>query len=607
MEQYDILMSYEVFLDESPWLKDWGSSDPHTFIVLKDNVDPAVVESKILHFMDSRVKDRVKTLILQHYSDRYLYSKFENGKAIGGKIEYVRLFIVVAVVILVIACINFMNLSTARATRRLKEIGVKKAIGARRRGSLAFQFLAESMSLALMSAAVAFTIDWLLLPAFNSLTAKHVVLTFDSNFIVAALGVVIVTGLVSGGYPALYLSRFKAGEVLKGKIRNSFGELLARKGLVVFQYMISFVLIVGVIIIYRQIEYVQSENLGYNREHIIRFDMEIEPSDEPDYFTANGGFKRNVESLMTEMRRVPGVADVANFFHDVTGSHGGLGGVDWEPGDKDVEVSFNNLEVGYDFLPLLDVKMVQGRNYSREFSDDMSKIIFNETAIRKMGLKDPIGHTVKLWGQDRQIIGVVKDFHYESLYQEMKPLLIQLVPAAPRIMAKLDGQRMSEALAGIQRIYESRYPGLAFEYRFVDDDYNALYASEQRISVLARIFAGLAIVISCLGLYGLTAFTAERRMKEISVRKVFGASEMSIMRLLSSEFTILVLVAMLVGVPLIWVGGQWWLSGFAYRSGISWWYFLMGAGSIFLITLITVSMNTIRAARVNPAQTLRNE
>jgi putative ABC transport system permease protein len=253
------------------------------------------------------------------------------------------------------------------------------------------------------------------------------------------------------------------------------------------------------------------------------------------------------------------------------------------------------------------VEMAQGRNYSREFSDDMSKIIFNETAIRKMGLKDPIGHTVKLWGQDRQIIGVVKDFHYESLYEELKPLLIQLVPAAPRIMAKLDGRRMSEALAGIQKIYEARYPGLAFEYRFVDDDYNALYASEQRISVLARIFAGLAIVISCLGLYGLTAFTAERRMKEISVRKVFGASEIGIMRLLSSEFTMLVLVAMLIGTPLVWLGGRWWLSGFAYRSDISWWYFLMGAASIFLITLITVSMNTIRAARVNPAQTLRNE
>jgi hypothetical protein len=310
---------------------------------------------------------------------------------------------------------------------------------------------------------------------------------------------------------------------------------------------------------------------------------------------------------MNEMRGVPGVIDVANFFHDVTGSHGGLGGVDWEPGDKDVEMGFNNLEVGYDFLPLLGVQMAQGRNYSRKFSDDMSKIIFNETAIRKMGLKDPIGYTVKLWGEDRQIIGVVKDFHYESLYEEVKPLLIQLVPAAPRLMAKLDGSHMSEALAGIRKIYEKRYPGLAFEYRFVDDDYNALYASEERVSVLARIFAGLAIVISCLGLYGLTAFTAERRMKEISVRKVFGASEISIMRLLSSEFTVLVLVAMVVGGPLIWVVGRSWLSGFAYRSDVSWWYFLMGAGSILLITLVTVSMNTVRAARTNPAETLRNE
>jgi putative ABC transport system permease protein len=442
---------------------------------------------------------------------------------------------------------------------------------------------------------------------FNTFTGKQVVITFSPGLVVIMLTVIVITGIISGSYPALYLSRFKAGEVLKGKIRNSIGELLARKGLVVFQYVISFMLIVGVIIIYQQVEFVQSKNLGYDRSHIIHFDLELEPTTDENYFAPGGPFEKHVETVMNEIRTIPGVVEVANHYHDVTGDHGGLGGVDWEPGDEDVKMGFNNLEVGYEFIPLLGVQMAEGRNYSRKFSDERSKIIFNETAIKRMGLKNPIGHTIRLWGQERQIIGVVKDFNYESLYEEVKPVLIQLVPQVPRIMVKLEGSRMSESIAAIRKLYEKHYPGLVFEYKFLEDDYNALYRSEQRVSVLSRIFAGLAIVISCLGLYGLTAFTAERRMKEISVRKVFGASEISIMRLLSSEFTLLVVVAMLIGVPLVWLAGQQWLSGFAYRSELSPWYFIIGALAIFLITLITVSMNTLRAARVSPAETLRSE
>lgn len=605
-EHYDLLLNYDDFLDRKPWLKEWGSSDPNTFVTVKQGVDMNALSSKLGNFMKTKEKDSRKSLVLQRYSDTYLYNRYEGGKITGGRIEYVRLMIVIAVVILVIACINFMNLSTARATRRMKEVGVKKAVGARR-GSLTAQFLVESTALSLLSAVLAFVIVWLLVPSFNVLTGKQVALTFDPVFLTYAIAIVATTGLVSGSYPALYLSRFRAGEILKGKIKNSFGELLARKGLVVFQYAMSFMLIVGVIVIYRQIDFVQSKNLGYNRDHIIHFEMEIEPSADPDYFAPGGTFQQMVETLMNETKAIPGVVNVANFYHDVTGDHGGLGGVDWEPGDKDVQMSFNNLEVGYDFLPLLGVGMAEGRNYSREFSNEESKIIFNETAIRRMGLKDPVGQTVKLWGEERQIIGVVKDFHYESLYEELKPVLIQLVPQTPRIMVKMEGERMSETIAAIRRMYEKHYPGLSFEYTFLDDDYNALYASEQRVSALARIFAGLAVLISCLGLYGLTAFTAERRMKEISIRKVFGASEMSIMRLLSTEFTWLIVVSMVIGMPLIWFVGESWLSAFAYRSELSWWYFATGAGMISMITLITVSMNTMRAARVNPVESLRTE
>lgn len=605
-EQYDVLAGYEIFLDAKPWLKEWGSSDPYTFVLLREGTNESVVQDKIYNFVKTKHKETDKLLVMQRYSDTYLYNRYENGQPVGGRIEYIRLFVVVAIVILAIACINFMNLSTARATRRLKEIGVKKALGVMR-GSLTMQFLAESMSLAAISAVVAMVMVWLLVPAFNELTAKQIVLTPDPTLLLSAFAIVALTGLLSGSYPALYLSKFRAGEVLKGKLKKSFGELMARKGLVVFQYAISFILIVGVIVIYRQIDFVQSQNLGYNRDHIIHFSIEMPPTHDDNYFAPNGTFQTIVETTMDEMRAVPGVVGVANFYHDVTGTHGGLGGVDWETGDRDTEMDFNNLEVGYEFLDVLGVEMAEGRNFSREYGDETTKVIFNETAIRMMGLKDPIGRKIRRWGEEREIIGVAKDFNYESLYTQVKPCLIQLVPMTPKIMVKLDGRRMNETIESIRKLYEKRNEGVAFEYRFLDEDYNALYASEQRVSVLSQIFAGLAIVISCLGLYGLMAFTVERRMKEICVRKVFGASSLSIMRLLSREFAILVVIAIVIGAPLIWLGGEAWLSAFAYRSPLAWWYFAVGAGAILLITVVTVSMNTVRASNANPAEELRGE
>lgn len=605
-EQYDVLAGYEVFLDSKPWLREWGSSDPHTFVLLKEGVNASLVDDKVYDFIKTKRKTTSNTLMLQRYSDTYLYNRYENGHATGGRIEYVRLFVIVAAVILAIACINFMNLSTARATRRLKEIGVKKTLGAVR-GGLTAQFMAESMSLAWISALVAFVFVWLLMPSFNSFTEKHIILTADPVLLLWLFIIVNATGLVSGSYPALYLSRFRAAEVLKGKLSKSLGELMARRGLVVFQYATSFILIVGVIVVYRQIDFVQSRNLGYNRDHIIHFSIEMPQTADADYFKPGGAFHTVVETTMTDIRNVPGVTGVANFYHDVTGTHGGLGGVDWEAGTRDEEMQFNNLEVGYDFLNVLDVQMAEGRNYSRQYAGETEKIIFNETAIRMMGLEDPLGRKIRLWGQEREIIGVVKDFNYESLYTEVKPCMIQLVPMTPKILVKLDGERMSETIASIRELYERRNEGVAFEYRFLDDDYNALYASERRVAVLSQMFAGLAIVISCLGLYGLVAFTVERRLKEIGVRKVFGASSMSIMRLLSREFSSLVLVSVAAGIPLVWIGGTTWLASFAYRSPLSWWYFALGAGAIFLITIVTVGMNTMRASRVNPAEVLKSE
>ena len=515
-DQYDLLVNYEVFLDAHPWLKEWGNSDPNTFVILTKGADVKQVNNKIHDFIKSKSKESHQTLFLQRYSDRYLYGRYENGAPTGGRIEYVRLFSVIAILVLVIACINFMNLSTARASRRLKEVGIKKAIGANRK-ALIFQYFEESMLMAILSMVAAALIVFLLLPKFNTLTGKQ--LQFNIDLILPLLGIMVLTGIVAGSYPALYLSGFRPAEVLKGKLSGSVGEF-CRKGLVIFQFTISVVIIVFVVVIYQQIDFVQSKNLGYNRDNVLHFNLEVPNSPDPNFLAEGGKFEQSVETFLEEVKRIPGVVNAANFDHDLTGNHGVLGGVDWEAGDQDERDMFSNLEVGYDFIKTFGIKMAAGRSFSRNFANDRSAIIFNEAAIKLMGLKDPIGKTIRLWGQEKHIIGVTKNFNFESLYQKVTPCLFQLEPRSPRVLVKIRSGAEKETIASLKQLYQKHNPGLAFDYQFVDDDYQALYASEMRVSAISQYFSVIAILISSLGLFGLAAFTAERRTKEIGIRKI---------------------------------------------------------------------------------------
>jgi hypothetical protein len=604
---FDLLLNYALFLDKRPELQDWGNSDPNTFVLLREGADAARLNDKIRNFLQSKTKAADNSLFLQRYSDRYLHGQYENGAVAGGRIAYVRLFSIIAAFILTIACINFMNLSTARASRRTKEVGIKKAIGADRQ-SIIFQFLGESLLMALGALLVALLLVGLLLPGFNDITGKALSLTFSPDVVLSIFTITLFTGLLAGSYPALYLSGFKPAAVLKGKLRGPAGELWVRRGLVVFQFTLSVILIVSVLVVYQQIAYVQTKNLGYNRDNIMHFTMDTREEADPSYFAEGGTFEKNAETLLNEVKNVPGVIQATNAGgHNLTGQHGGMNGIDWREGPDDEQMDFSNLQVGYDFIELFGIQLTEGRAFSRNQSNERLKVVFNEEAIRLMGLKDPVGKTVRVWGQEKQIIGVAKNFHYESLYEEVKPCIFQFEPRGNIIMLKIAAGRERETIDRLTEFYRKQSPGLPFEYTFVDQDYQALYVAEQRVSVLSRYFAGIAILISCLGLLGLAAFTAERRKKEIGIRKVLGASEAGIVYLLSNDFTRLVGVAIVIALPLSYLLAREWLAGFAYKITLGPWYFLL-AGLLALGTaLLTVGLQAFKAARTNPVQGLKEE
>jgi putative ABC transport system permease protein len=604
--QFDIVFNYDLFLDKNPKLLNWGNNDPDTYVMLKKGTDVAAFDRKIAGLVKARNDKSAQSLFLQQYSDRYLHNHYDNGVPSGGRIEYVRLFTVIAIFILIIACINFMNLSTAKAAERMKEAGMKKVMGASR-VSLVVQYLGESLLMAVLAAGIAVLLVILLLPRFNGITGKQLTLQVDSPIIISALLITLLTGLVAGSYPALYLSGFKPAGALKGRLKNSASELLVRKGLVIFQFTLSGIFIISVMVIYQQMQLVQTKNLGYNRDHVLYFDKGGMVSDSAADYAPGGKYEAGLESFVEQVREVPGVVDAANFRHSLIERDGGTTDLSWPGKDPNLEMSFTDIGVGYHFIETMGVQMEAGRTYSRAYGNEKSKIIFNELAIKKMGLTNPIGKIVHLWGEDREIIGVVKDFNFQSLYENVKPCFFDLAvnQRASKILVRIKAGQEVQTIDRLAKLYTKDNQGVAFDYRFLDDDYQALYSSERRVAVLSRYFAGLAIIISSLGLFGLAAFTAQRRQKEIGIRKVVGATVSHIVVLLSADFLQLVLVAVLIAFPIAWWAMHRWVQGFAYRIEIGLVVFLATGGAIMVVTALTISYQAIRAARANPVRSLR--
>ncbi|WP_229317483.1 ABC transporter permease [Larkinella sp. C7] len=601
-QHFDFLRSWKAYVKENQWVHNWSNTSPLTFVQLRPGADPAKVEAKIKEFIyqyTTKTAGSHTELALQPYPEKYLNATFKNGQVDGGRIDYVRLFSVVAVFILLIACINFMNLATARSTKRAKEVGVRKVVGAVR-SALIGQFMGEAILLTFVAVVLAVMLVLILLPAFNELTGKRLFLPFGQPVFWASLvGLLLLTGLVSGSYPALFLSSMNPILALKGRMlsaRLGFGATFFRKSLVVFQFSLSMILIVGMIVIYRQMGYIQSKNIGYDRENLL-------------YIPIEGDLVQKYNLFKDEAEKQPGILTISRMKESPTliGHH--RSDIEWVGKDPGLLVPFADAVVGFDFLKTMNLKLAEGRDFSREFGTDSASYLVNEAAVRKIGYKNPIGKSMWWGNREGKIIGVLKDFHFNSMHQAIEPLIVRLDEQQKwgSILVRAEAGKTREALASLEKICKELNPNFPFTYQFSDLEYAKLYHSEQVVSQLANAFAFLAIFISCLGLFGLAAFMAEQRTKEIGVRKVLGASVPNIVVLLSANFLKPVAIAMLIAFPIAWYAMNRWLQGFAYQVDLAWWVFAVAGLLTVVIALLTVSFQSVKAALMNPVKSLKSE
>jgi len=600
-KQFDFVNNWNDLLESIQWLKVWIYRGPFTYIQLHPGTDPAKVESKIKDFLTpfltSNSGEGYRTeLGLQSYDEMYLHSNFENGLPEGGRIEYVQLFALIAVFILLIACINFMNLSTARAVKRAKEVGIRKTMGAFR-SYLVSQFIGEAMLLTLFAVVIAVGFVALLLPWFNLVTNKHIFIPFLSlEFWGLLLALLVVTGLVAGAYPAFFLSSLNAIKILKGSLKADPNSLMFRKGLVVFQFILVIAFIAGTTTISRQVGYMQSENPGFNKENLL-------------YVPLQGDLAVKYEFFKQELLNKPGIQNVTRSTNAPSHINTHEYDLSWEGKTEDEKVVAIHNGIGYEFLPMMDIPVLHGRNFSKEYISDSNAFIINETALKTIGYDDPIGKPLHFFGRQGTIVGVVKDFHLTSLREPIKPLILFLGETASWgfVLIKTQPGETQEAIASLDDVFKKIEPEFPLRFYFADEEFQKLYNGEQTVNKLSISFSILAIFISCLGLLGLTMFTAEQRRKEIGVRKVIGATTLNIVAMLSNDIIKLVIIAAIIATPIAWFAMDKWLAQFAYQAGLSWWVFAGPTLITLLIALFTTGYEAIKAGMANPVKSLRSE
>ncbi|MHA4809340.1 ABC transporter permease [Flavitalea flava] len=599
-DKFDYIINWEGFLEDNSWAKGWGNNGPRTLLLLRPDADPALVTRKITKFLDNYNKEQDKgfriELGMQRFDYVYLHSNFKNGQPAGGRIEYVRLFSIVGIFILLIACINFMNLTTARSVKRAREIGIRKVVGAVR-PALIRQFLSEAVLLSFFSMILAIGLVILVLPAFNHLTGKQISFPYGtSSFWLSLVSLTLITGAISGSYPALFLSSFQPIRVLKGSMKFSSPAAWFRKGLVVFQFMLSILLIIGTIVVSRQVGYVQTINLGYDRENLV-------------YIPLEGTLTEKYQLFKAEAARIPGVREITRISQAPTSIENGTGGVEWDGKDPNSKPMFTNVSVGYDFVKTMKLKLIAGRDFSKDFATDSVGYLLNEEAVKRTGYKDPIGKPLTFWQKKGKIVGILKNFHFNSMHAPINPLIVRLREKEEwgNALVRTEAGKTRQAIAGLEQLCRQLNPQFPFSYQFSDEEYQKLYKSEAIVNNLSNCFACLAIFISCLGLLGLAMFTAEQRTKEFGVRKVLGASVSSLFTLLSKDFLVLVGIAFLIASPLAWWAMNNWLQNFAYHISLEWWVFLMAGMMALFIALLTVSIQAIKVAVANPVKSLRTE
>lgn len=600
-----IMMPWKLWMIQNPWAEKmeepWGSNFSQTFAQIADNADMSKVSAKIKNAKLNNVsKDEAKyqwVVFLQPMSKWNLYNEFKNGINTGGNIRYVWLFGIIGIFVLILACINFMNLATARSEKRAKEVGIRKAIGSLR-WQLVKQFFAESYVVVLLAFVLALVLVTLLLPVFNLVAAKKLEIPWTSPvFWLSSLGFITMTGLLAGSYPALYLSSFQPIKVLKGTFRVGRLASVPRKVLVVTQFTVSVMLIIGTIVVYQQIQYAKNRPIGYTRNGLINLGMEKEIQD-------------HFETVRAELKNSGAIEEMAASNSPLTQVWNTNGGFDWEGKDPNLAVDFPNNRVTYEFGQAVKWKIKEGRDFSREFATDSLAFVINESAASFLGFKDPVGKVLKWNNKPFTIIGVVKDIMQESPFYPVRPTLYHTdtYDNMYNLILRLNPEKNAkQSISKIEQVWKKYVPAVPFDYKFVDEEFGHKFSAEERIGKLSSYFAILAIFISCLGLFGMASFVAEQRTKEIGIRKVLGASVVNLWRLLSTEFVVLVIFSSVIAAPIAYYYLHGWLKNYDYRISISWQVFVLAALAALFITLITVSFQAIKAAIANPVKSLRTE
>ena len=599
--QYDMLMPMSLYADmftkwggNGDWKtidEDLGNFPYRTYLELQKDVSLEKVAQKLTRIFRDKKGENAKDDFFTFQPLRSLHLVAADGGT--GALETVRIFLIVAILVLCIACINYVNLSTARSMLRSKEVSVRKIIGAAR-WQLFIQFIAESALLFLFASLLAFLLIYLLLPLYNDLSGKHLLFSLANSKVWLVIGSAVAGSLALASiYPALLLSSFKPLQSLRGKLSPGIGNAAFRKILVVTQFVFSVGLIIGTIVISYQLKYIRNKDLGFDKEKVFAFGLTKEIHDHYD-------------AARAELLKQPGILGIAASNNNIAGVGGTTSDTEWDGKEKGKILFIHPNAIDQNLIPVLKMKIVAGNNFTGTKSDS-AHFILNETAVKQAGIKDPIGKSFTLWQTKGIITGIVKDFNYASLKQSVEPAIFYYDQSPWRMYVKTTSNDAAKAIAATQKVWKGYSSDFPFEYSFLDDEFSKMYSDDQRTGTLFNVFAAIAILISCLGLFGLATYTAQVRIKEIGIRKVLGASIVSITNLLAKEFILLVVIAFVIAAPVAWIGMNKWLQNYAYRIDISWWTFFATGLLAIVIAIITVSFQAIKAALANPVKSLRTE
>lgn len=606
--QFDILLPFVAF-EHSTYYgynnpEEWSNQIMYTYLQLDDKFNPSnqsisALEQQINAIHRDNDPTHMKTAyILQPLGDIHLHSNYLLDVAGEGSAQSVNIFSLVAVFILLIACINFMNLSTALSGQRAKEVGLRKTVGALR-GQLIIQFLGESLLMSVISLAIGVAIAWLLLPVFNQLSSKHITVDLLNFRIIASLlGVAVLAGLVSGSYPALFLSSFNPVKVLKGMRIFEGRKTWVRNGLVVFQFSISVILIVSTLVVNSQLSFIRNRDIGFNKANLLYLKM-----------PTVGDLQQNFSAIKATLGQNTGIDNYTLIEHLPTDLTTGTTDVKWAGKDPHRQIVFPHIGVDGNFIKVFGMHLLAGRTFEDSNPSDATNYILNETAVKTMGMTTAtaVGKQIRVNGNMGEIIGVVKDFNFKPVQQLIQPLVLRYVNHGGFVVTKANSANLQRAINGLKASFADVYHDYPFSYGFVDQDIDSLYRAEQRMGKLFNIFSVVSIIVSCLGLFGLATFATQRRIKEIGVRRVLGASSAGLVALLAKDFVKLVVVSLIVGFPVAWWAMSKWLDNYIYRTHMSWWMFAMAGVAAMLISLLTISYQSVKAALANPVKSLRTE